>query len=321
MKRLRSVMLSCAWLLVIGISSAAQAQVCTASSSGLAFGQVSPVAALPTATGQISISCTALLAYVKVCISIGAGTGETSYAPRYARSATLAPLAYNLYTDATGSTILGSRAVAASYAPGALNLAVPLGTATTTFTVYGKLQSGQTAMTAGAYTANFADASIAYKAYGLLDPVPDCATLTQSTAQFQFPVTATVISDCTIGSTNIDFGSTGLLTSTLTASGTLSVTCTNASPYTISLSAGNGTGATTGDRRMTRTGGTDQVSYGLYSSTAYGTQWGDGNNGTAVVSKTGAGVAQQLTVYARVLPQPTPRAGAYLDSVIATISY
>ena len=239
MKSVRSWLLSIGTVCAMLASPPAFAQVCTASSSGIAFGSFSPIVGATPASGQIAISCTGLLAFVKICVSVGPGTGQTSYAPRIATNGAV-PMNYNLYTDSAGSTILGSRAAAASYAPGSVNVSVLLGTYSQNFTVYGKIQGTQTGLTAGTYTANFADAVITYKTYALLDPVPDCATLAAPFASFQFPVTATVINDCTIASTNIDFGTTGLLTSTLAASGTLSVTCTNAAPYSIALSAGTG---------------------------------------------------------------------------------
>ncbi|MGF6870861.1 hypothetical protein OKW35_000315 [Paraburkholderia sp. MM5477-R1] len=74
-----------------------------------------------------------------------------------------------------------------------------------------------------------------------------------------FTVNATVINDCTIAATNINFGTAGILSSTLTATGTLSVACTNNDAYSIALSPGAGSGATVADRRMTKAGGTDQM--------------------------------------------------------------
>ena len=72
---------------------------------------------------------------------------------------------------------------------------------------------------------------------------------------------------------------------------------------------------------MTRAAGTDQVHYQLYQSASYATPWGDGTNGTTAVAGIGTGTSQSLTVYARVLPQATPLAGSYVDTVIATITY
>lgn len=70
-----------------------------------------------------------------------------------------------------------------------------------------------------------------------------------------------------------------MLSSTLAATGTLTVACTNSDAWSIALSAGAGAGATVADRRMTRSGGTDQVHYQLYQSASYATPWGDGTNG------------------------------------------
>jgi spore coat protein U-like protein len=135
-----------------------------------------------------------------------------------------------------------------------------------------------------------------------------------------FTVSATVINDCTITSTNINFDTAGVLIGTLTATATLSVACPNSGAYSIALSPGAGSGATVVDRRMTRSGGTDQVHYQLYQNASYATPWGDGTNGTSVATGIGTGTTQTLTVYARVPPQTTPAAGIYTDTVIAMIA-
>lgn len=63
------------------------------------------------------------------------------------------------------------------------------------------------------------------------------------------------------------------------------------------------------------------VRYQLYQNAAYTTPWGDGIGGTSAVTGTGSGSSQAITVYARVLPQTTPSAGNYSDTIIATITY
>ena len=72
---------------------------------------------------------------------------------------------------------------------------------------------------------------------------------------------------------------------------------------------------------MTRSGGSEQVRYQLYQNASYSTPWGDGTSGAMPVTGTGTGVSQAITVYARVLPQTTPSAGSYTDTIIATITY
>jgi spore coat protein U-like protein len=72
---------------------------------------------------------------------------------------------------------------------------------------------------------------------------------------------------------------------------------------------------------MTKAGGSEQVRYQLYQNAAYTTPWGDGTGGTATVTGTGTGTSQAISVYARVLPQATPSAGNYTDTIVATITY
>jgi spore coat protein U-like protein len=71
---------------------------------------------------------------------------------------------------------------------------------------------------------------------------------------------------------------------------------------------------------VTRIVGTDQIHYQLYQIASFSTVWGDGTNGTSQAPGTGNGQTQSVTVFARVLPQTTPQAGNYTDTVIAAIT-
>ena len=57
-------------------------------------------------------------------------------------------------------------------------------------------------------------------------------------------VTITITNECTAGSTSpVAFGSHGVLSANIDATGTISVTCTTSAPYKIGLGLGNGSGA------------------------------------------------------------------------------
>ncbi|MBN3758537.1 spore coat protein U domain-containing protein [Paraburkholderia sp. Tr-20389] len=302
----------------------AQAQTCTAVASNLNFGQVSPVAGTTaSASSTITINCTGMSVLpVRACVNIGTGSGGGSYLPRIALNGTN-QLQYNLYTASGGSTVWGSRG-STTYAPIAVDITENgmSGTGSATLTVYGRVPASQTSLVAGTYASSFAgalQAELDYQAYLLVAPA--CASLTAPNSAFSFTVSANVINDCTIASTNINFGTAGVLNSTLTATGTLTVACTKNDAYSISLSPGAGSGASVADRVMTRSGGTDKVHYQLYQNASYSLPWGDGTNGTTALTGTGTGSSQSITVYARVLPQTTPQAGTYIDTVIATITY
>ncbi|BAN27254.1 Csu type fimbrial protein [Caballeronia insecticola] len=304
-----------------------RAQVCTASISSINFGSIAPATtSSATVSGSVTVTCSGFVLNlpVRACINIGTGSGGASFSPRFASNGT-DTLQYNLYADSAGSTVWGSRR-SASYGAVAVDipLTIALGTASGSRTLpfYARVPAGQTTLVAGVYTSAFSGATQAEMTYQqYLLTAPSCSTLTANSNALSFTVSATVINDCTLAATNINFGTAGVLNGTLNATGTLSVACTSNDPYSIALSAGSGSGASVADRRMTKSGGSEQVRYQLYQNAAYTTPWGDGIGGTSAVTGTGSGSSQAITVYARVLPQTTPSAGNYSDTIIATITY
>lgn len=140
------------------------------------------------------------------------------------------------------------------------------------------------------------------------------------TATTQFNVQMTITASCQINSaTNMDFGSNGVISGNVDATSTLTVQCTNSTPYNIGLNAGTGSGATVGTRLMTGPASAT-IAYSLYTTAARTTVWGN-TVGTDTVAGTGTGAAQAYTVYGRAGQQTTPAPGVYTDTVTATISY
>lgn len=138
-----------------------------------------------------------------------------------------------------------------------------------------------------------------------------------ATATAQFNVTATVNATCLISANNLPFGTyTGVIDD---ANTTLSVTCTNTTPYNVGLNAGTGTGATTTSRSMTGPGGA-LLGYKLFQDAGYTTNWGNAV-GTDTVAGTGNGAAQTLTVYGQVPAAEYVTPGGYSDTITATITY
>lgn len=129
----------------------------------------------------------------------------------------------------------------------------------------------------------------------------------------------TITATCTVGSsTNVAFGSQGLLNTAVNTSGALSVQCTNATPYNVGLDPGGATGATVTTRQMS--GGGGAVGYALYRDSARTLNWGQ-TVGSDTLAGTGNGAAQSITVYAQAPAQTTPAPGAYTDAVNVTITY
>ena len=149
----------------------------------------------------------------------------------------------------------------------------------------------------------------------LLASVPSHAATTTST----FTVQITVTSSCVINSAAmLNFGSQGVITANVDQTTTLSVQCTNTTPYNIGLDVGTGSGATVAARKMT--GGGATITYSLYSNAARTTVWGN-TVGTNTVAATGTGAAQSYTVYGRVPAQTTPAPASYTDTITVTVTY
>ena len=140
-----------------------------------------------------------------------------------------------------------------------------------------------------------------------------------ATATSTFTVQVSITATCTINSAStLNFGTQGVLSANVDQTSTISVTCTNTTPYNIGLDAGTGAGATVAVRKLTSGGAT--VNYTLYSDTGRTTVWGN-TVSTDTVSGTGNGAAQSLTVYGRVAAQTTPAPGTYTDTITVTVTY
>jgi spore coat protein U-like protein len=229
---------------------------------------------------------------------------------------------YNLYSDSAGTAIWGSQY--AGYSPVTVDFPLTaLVTAYIVVPIYGRVVPGQSRLVAGTYLSVFSgttQAQMTYQAYILSNP-PTCSSITGTPSPLSFTVQATVINDCSINASNINFGATGLIRSAVVSNGTISVACTNNAPYSVSLNAGSGNGATVANRLMTRSGGAEQVKYQLYQDSAFTKPWGDGTNGTSPYASVGNGATQNIPVYGRVPIQTTSTPGSYIDTVIATITY
>jgi spore coat protein U-like protein len=149
-------------------------------------------------------------------------------------------------------------------------------------------------------------------ALGIASTSAAAATTTSS-----FAVTATVQATCLVSATPMAFGTyTG---TQATSSSTVSVTCTNTTPYNVGLNAGGATGATVSSRSMSGPGSALLV-YSLFSDSARTANWGQ-TIGTDTVTGTGNGSAQALTVYGQVAAGQYVAPGAYADTITATVTY
>lgn len=138
-----------------------------------------------------------------------------------------------------------------------------------------------------------------------------------ATATTTFSVTATVQATCLISATNLSFGTyTGVVAN---STSTISVTCTNTTPYNVGLDAGTASGATVTTRKMTGPGGAT-LSYALDQDSAHTVNWGQ-TVGTDTEAGTGNGGAQSLTVYGQASAGQYVTPGSYSDTITATVTY
>lgn len=159
--------------------------------------------------------------------------------------------------------------------------------------------------------------------FGLPLQLASAATYSNGTAIATFTVTLTLNANCSIAATPLNFGSNGVLATAINQQTTVSVTCTNTTPYNVGLDAGTVTGSAVTARLMagTATGNTTTtVGFGLYQDAGHTVLWGN-TQGTNTVSGTGSGTAQPIVVYGQVPAQTTPKPDTYQTTVTATVYF
>lgn len=148
------------------------------------------------------------------------------------------------------------------------------------------------------------------------------AVYSTGTSTGPFDVTLKIVANCVISAAPLDFGQTqGLLSTPINVNTTVSVTCTNTTPYNVGLNAGTGTGSTVATRYMsgTTSGNTGTVQFNLLQASG-GTNWGN-TQGTDTVAGIGSGSAQAITVYGSVPAQTTPAPDTYKSTITATVYF
>ena len=158
---------------------------------------------------------------------------------------------------------------------------------------------------------------------GALSMPISAAIYSNGTSTTTFNVTLTLQANCSITANPLNFGTSGVLSAAINQQTTLSVTCSNTTPYNVGLDAGTVTGSTVANRLMagTTAGNTSTtVAFELYQDTGHTTLWGN-TQGTNTEGNTGTGAAQVITVYGQVPTQATPKPDTYETTVTATVYF
>jgi spore coat protein U-like protein len=147
------------------------------------------------------------------------------------------------------------------------------------------------------------------------------ADASAQTATSNFQVTATVISTCTITSTDLGFGNYDPLVAhsatPLDANGSVTIRCTKGTNSTVGLNLG--TSPSGAIRRMS--GGGDFLQYQLYKENARTNVWGDSGADLVNPGVSPSMAPRVLTVYGRVFAAQDVTSGGYADTIQATITF
>lgn len=286
---------------------------CTISSTNIAFGSVNllPGTAVDT-TGTMTLNCTGGAPPNRVwrnCVSIGAGSAGDATSRILTSGAN--SLRYNLYADAAHTIVWGSWQT--GYATAGQTIDVGYNSSLNV-TVFARILASQQTTPIGIYTSAFPIDPHTRHQYNTSTACPTGG----NNANTLFTVTATVVSGCTVSATTLNFGTVGVLNANIDTTGSVSVQCTNGTPYTVALNGGL-TGAIDPTQRK-MVAGAQQITYGIYRNAARTQPWGS-TTGIDTVSGTGDGSAQPITTYGRVPAQITLPPATYSDTVVVTVTY
>lgn len=109
-----------------------------------------------------------------------------------------------------------------------------------------------------------------------------------------------------------------------TTMSTINVSCTGGSgTYTLSFSAGDSNDMA--NRSLKHTNNTDTILYNFYKNPDYSGILGDGTGSTVTISNNFVdNQTDDITVYGRIIPQPTSRVGLYSEAspgITVTLTY
>ena len=295
---------------------------CTFTITNLNFGTIDLTANTTfdtTATFSATCSGGSSGANARICPNINAGSGGVASGgdPRHMLNGSN-PLNYNMFQDSARTTVWGSYLWSSpSVTPPTINITLnSSGAGNTTRTIFGRVSAAQQTLPSGTYTSSFTgtQTQIAYQQTSS----NNCATIGSTNAtSASFTVTATYSSVCHLASTNLNFGSTGVLVSSVAGTSTVTATCSATTPYTVGLNGGNANAIDPTQRKMAN--GAVQVTYGLYQNSAHTSPWG--NVSSNWVGGTGSGLGQGLTVFGLIPAQTTPAPATYSDTIVATVTY
>ena len=309
-------------IFMVCVSGKVQAQTltCSTPSGTLAFGTVNVLSGSPSyASTNVSISCNnpfgvAFTAYA--CLSIGSGSGGGTVANRLlASGASTIPIELRMNPSSPSQTGDGT-----SYPQqGPVTVNFTTSGASISFPVTGIIRPQGILPLPGTYTTNFSGTQ--FEIIGTATPSTTCAQVVATQGGVftgTLSASAVIAAQCTVASTPMNFGTASIISSAITATAGVSVSCNTSTSFTVALDNG---GYGTGPATRAMGSGPNRVTYGIYRDSARTMPWGNitGTN-TVASSVTGASTAT-ITAFGSVPPQAGAPPGSYADVVNVTVTY
>jgi len=309
------------WLWLPATMETAQARNlrCSFDVSNINFGSINVLTGAPySTTGTLEVSCRGNpFQDVTICPNIGSGSGNpTGYDPRQLQKwgNNGLKLNFNLFWP-SGGNIWGSQVWPFPPQPPIFHLQLDAtGRVSTSYPLPAAIFGGQFTVRPGVYYSRFSNSHVLFQ---YKSGTHASCSAPDGQRRPRFRVRARVLKACEVSATDLDFGAVGNLNANVDATATITVRCTNGTPYKIRIDGGH-TGTTDpANRKMTN--GTFDITYGIYRDAARTQGWGRWNSND--VNATGTGLPQTFTAYGRVPPQPTPPPGVYTDTLVVSVVY
>ena len=288
----------------------------------LTFGNVDPFTqTIQDATVQLNWQCSrGLLDSTANTMCLYASAGNGPIAPRQlSHAAGGPPLNFNLFRDSARSIILGQPGESENRGL-AVNVTMPLFTfsASGTVTLYGRLLTPLPANTrAGLHENLLINSLVGVRTGGTgqnCDNISNFATSSTYTLQTR----VNILDQCRVETTDMDFGTQGLLLNAVDSTSAVRVRCSNQTAFTVQLN--DGLHAAGGNRRM-RSASNNFLIYELFRDPARNQRWGSSAGQRAAGTGIGPGNIIELPVYGRVPAAPAAAPGSYSDTITVTVEF
>ena len=128
--------------------------------------------------------------------------------------------------------------------------------------------------------------------------------------------------NCTVSAIPVQFGQyIAIEASPVNAIGSVNVTCSLSTPFTVKLDAGKNSSGSFHPRRLRNISSGATLNYNLYLDSARTKVWGDGTSNTFIRSGVGTGMSQQFSIYGRIPGSQNVSVGSFNDAITVIVEY